>query len=225
MPSRLEAGETEGSASAVRVLIAEDDESVRQVIYRELAELGFHVVADVSSGAEAVERSRELTPEAVLLDANLADGMGLLAAQRIAEDQPGIGVVLFSGECLLLHRKPELLSGDPTGRGRDAYPPAMLRSSLELAVVRARELREARAEADELRKQLEARKTIERAKGILMRRTGLSEQEAYRILQRTSQDRSVPMLDVAREVLASEPSFGRPPAPPRFGDRAEESRP
>ena len=52
---------------------------------------------------------------------------------------------------------------------------------------------------------LEDRKTIERAKGILMRRTGSSEQEAYRILQRTSQDRSVAMIEIAKQVLASEP--------------------
>ena len=52
---------------------------------------------------------------------------------------------------------------------------------------------------------LEDRKTIERAKGILMRRTGSSEQEAYRILQRTSQDRSVAMVEIAKQVLASEP--------------------
>jgi CheY-like chemotaxis protein len=51
------------------------------------------------------------------------------------------------------------------------------------------------------------REAFERAKGILMRRTGSSEQEAYRILQRTSQDRSVPMVEIARAVLASEPGF------------------
>ena len=59
----------------------------------------------------------------------------------------------------------------------------------------------------------ENRKTIERAKGILMRRTGTSEAEAYRILQRTSQDRSVPMVEIARAVLDSEPTAA--PAPPR----------
>jgi response regulator NasT len=56
-----------------------------------------------------------------------------------------------------------------------------------------------------VRRALANRKTIERAKGILQRRTGSSEQEAYRILQRASQDRSVPMVDIARAVLASEP--------------------
>jgi response regulator NasT len=65
----------------------------------------------------------------------------------------------------------------------------------------------ARLAADAARGALENRKTIERAKGILMRRTGSSEQEAYRILQRTSQDRSVPMVEIARAVLASEPGL------------------
>ena len=81
----------------------------------------------------------------------------------------------------------------------------LLDSSIRLAAQRTRELRSAREEVALVRQQLENRKAIERAKGILMRRTGLSEQEAYRILQRTSQDRSVPMVDVAREVLESEP--------------------
>ena len=55
--------------------------------------------------------------------------------------------------------------------------------------------------------QLEARKLIERAKGILMRRTGSSEQEAYRIMQRSSQDRSVRMVDIAKAVIDSEPGM------------------
>ena len=74
-----------------------------------------------------------------------------------------------------------------------------------MAAARSRVLAEARREADAARQALEARKLIERAKGILMRRTGTSEQEAYRIMQRSSQDRSVPMVDIARAVLDSEP--------------------
>ena len=80
-------------------------------------------------------------------------------------------------------------------------------STIRLAATRAKELLAARQDAESARTQLENRKTIERAKGILMRRTGSSEQEAYRILQRTSQDRSVPMVDIARAVLASEPGI------------------
>ena len=65
----------------------------------------------------------------------------------------------------------------------------------------------AREDAERARVQLENRKLIERAKGILMRRTGSSEQEAYSILRRTSQDRSVPMVEIAKAVLESEPGY------------------
>jgi response regulator NasT len=102
------------------------------------------------------------------------------------------------------------LEGDVAGTSAIAVlpsssPAAVIESSVRLAAQRTRELRSARDELVLVRQQLENRKTIERAKGILMRRTGLSEQEAYRILQRTSQDRSVPMVEVAKEVLESEP--------------------
>ena len=74
-------------------------------------------------------------------------------------------------------------------------------------MTRARELLAARQEAKDAKQQPEARKLIERAKGILMRRTGSSEQEAYRIMQRSSQDRSVPMVDIAKAVIDSEPGM------------------
>ena len=84
-------------------------------------------------------------------------------------------------------------------------PPTTLDATLRMAVTRARELLEAKREAAEAKEQLEARKLIERAKGILMRRTGSSEPEAYRIMQRSSQDRSVRMVDIAKAVMDSEP--------------------
>jgi response regulator NasT len=86
-------------------------------------------------------------------------------------------------------------------------PPTTLDATLRMAVTRARELIEAKREAASAKEQLEARKLIERAKGILMRRTGSSEQEAYRIMQRSSQDRSVRMVDIARAVIDSEPGM------------------
>ncbi|HEU4631818.1 MAG TPA: ANTAR domain-containing protein, partial [Gemmatimonadaceae bacterium] len=87
-------------------------------------------------------------------------------------------------------------------------PPAVVDATVRLARARSRELARAQREAAEARRQLENRKVIERAKGILMRRTGASEEEAYSVLRRTSQDNSVPMVEIARAVLASEP--GRP---------------
>jgi response regulator NasT len=169
--------------------------------------LGHTVVAEVSTGREAFERAMDVVPDVVLLDVHMPDGSGIEAAERITQAIPGVAVVLFSGDHTLT-----LTDRDVTATAAIAFlpkpaPPRVLDSTIRLAATRAKELMAARQDAESARQALENRKTIERAKGILMRRTGSSEQEAYRILQRTSQDRSVPMVEIAKAVLASEPGF------------------
>jgi len=188
----------------VRVLIAEDDTDIRAALSRSLRESGYVIVGEVETMADAIDRARELVPDVLLLDAHLGPTRIVEAAKTLATDHPGIAIIFLCGE------KTFTLDGDDTGTMAisvlpSTCPVGVLESSITLAAHRARELRSAREEVADMRRQLENRKAIERAKGILMRRTGLSEQEAYRILQRTSQDRSVPMVDVAREVLDSEP--------------------
>jgi len=195
------------SAASIRVLIAEDDDNARSLLIDLLGTLGHTVVAEVSSGREAAERAKEVLPDVVLLDVHMPDGSGIEAAERITQALPGVAVVLFSGDHTLT-----LTDRDVTATAAIAFlpkpaPPRLLDSTIRIAATRAKELMAARQDAESARQQLENRKTIERAKGILMRRTGSSEQEAYRILQRTSQDRSVPMVDIARAVLASEPGL------------------
>jgi len=189
----------------IRVLIAEDDDNARSLLADLLGTLGHTVVAEVSTGREAFERAKDVVPDVVLLDVHMPDGSGIEAAERITQTVPGVAVVLFSGDHTLT-----LSDRDVTATAAIAFlpkpaPPRVLDSTIRLAATRAKELMSARKDAESARQALENRKTIERAKGILMRRTGSSEQEAYRILQRTSQDRSVPMVDIARAVLASEP--------------------
>jgi AmiR/NasT family two-component response regulator len=193
------------STSRIRVLIAEDDDNARSLLSDLLGSLGHTVVAEVSTGREAFERAKDMAPDVVLLDVHMPDGSGIEAAESITQTIPGVAVVLFSGDATLT-----LSDRDVTATAAIAFlpkpaPPRVLDSTLRLAATRAKELMSARKDAESARQALENRKTIERAKGILMRRTGASEQEAYRILQRTSQDRSVPMVDIARAVLASEP--------------------
>ena len=198
----------DAATESVRVLIAEDDAELRGVLREKLSASGHVIVGEASTMAEAIERSRELVPDILLLDSHLGPSQLMEAAKTLATDQPGIAVIFLCGDTTFT------LEGDIAGTSAIAMlpsssPSCVLESSIKLALHRARELRSAREEVAEVRKQLENRKAIERAKGILMRRTGLSEQEAYRILQRTSQDRSVPMVDVAREVLDSEPGANR----------------
>ena len=116
-------------------------------------------------------------------------------------------VVLFSGDQSLVLSDRDVEATSAIAFLPKPAPPRVLDSTIRLAATRAKELASARKDADTAKQALENRKVIERAKGILMRRTGSSEQEAYRILQRTSQDRSVPMVEIARAVLASEPGM------------------
>lgn len=195
---------TEGNPQ-IRILVAEDDSNARSLLVELLSALGHIVVSEVGTGREAQERAIELAPDVVLLDVHMPDGSGIEAAEVITRTTPGIAVVLFSGDQSLTLSDHDVAATAAIAFLPKPAPPRVLDSTIRLAATRAKELAFARKDAEGARQALENRKTIERAKGILMRRTGSSEQEAYRILQRTSQDRSVPMVEIAKAVLASEP--------------------
>ena len=146
-----------------------------------------------------------------MLDVHMPDGSGIEAAEQIAAQVPGVAVVLFSGDQTLTLTDREVAATAAIAFLPKPSPPRVLDSTLRLAATRARELLAARKDAASARQALENRKTIERAKGVLMRRTGSTEEEAYSILRRTSQDRSVPMVDIARAVLEGEPGSGETP--------------
>ena len=191
----------------IRILIAEDDDNARALLVELLNTMGHVVVAEVSGGREAIERAKDVVPDVVLLDVHMPDGSGIEAAEQITAHVPGVAVVLFSGDESVQLSEREVAATAAIAFLPKPTPPRVLDSTLRLAVSRAREFSVAKKDAQAARGALENRKTIERAKGILMRRTGSSEQGAYRILQRTSQDRSVPMVEIARAVLASEPGL------------------
>jgi len=193
--------------STIRVLVAEDNALERSTLVDLLGVLGHMVVAEVESGTEAIEKAQQFTPDAVLLDMHMPGASGVQAAEEIAAALPGTAVVLITGDLSLTLSSADVLRSTAVALLPKPTPPAALDATLRMAVTRARELLSARREAAEAKEQLEARKLIERAKGILMRRTGSSEQEAYRIMQRSSQDRSVRMVDIARAVLDSEPGL------------------
>jgi two-component system, response regulator PdtaR len=193
--------------STIRVLVAEDNALERSTLVDLLNALGHMVVAEVDSGTEAIEKAQQFTPDAVLLDMHMPGATGVQAAEGIASALPGTAVVLITGDLSLTLSTADVLRSTAVALLPKPTPPTTLDATLRMAVTRARELLAARREAAEAKEQLENRKLIERAKGILMRRTGSSEQEAYRIMQRSSQDRSVRMVDIARAVIDSEPGM------------------
>lgn len=196
---------THDLSTRLRILLAEDELGSREMLTEVLETLGHEVVVAVTTGVEAAEKARELRPDAVLLDVHMPDGSGIEAAEVITRTLPGIAVILYSGDENVTLSDKEAVTTGAVAFLPKPVPPKMLDSTIRLAVSRSMALRSAKKDASEAKAALEARKVIERAKGILMRRTGCSEPEAYRILQRSSQDRSKPMVEIAKSVLDSEP--------------------
>ena len=193
--------------ASLHAVIAGGDATSRSAWAAVLAELHHTVAGEAPSAADALPVVRARQPDIVLLDIVAASRSLSLATEAIRHAAPRAAIVLASRGELPAIPQEDLVGSPVMGMLTANESLHCVDYALRLAVARARELADAKKEADASRRQLEERKTIERAKGMLMRRTGASEEEAYRILQRTSQDRSQPMIQIAQRVLETE---GRP---------------
>jgi len=182
-----------------RVLIAEDEALIRLDLAEMLAEEGYLVVGQAVDGVSAVQLATELRPDLVILDVKMPRKDGLDAAAEIVEAQiaPVIILTAFSQR--------ELVQ-----RARDAgamaylvkpFSKADLLPAIELAVARFAELAALRAEVADVTHRLEVRKVLDRAKGLLMARQRMTEQEAFRWIQRSAMDRRTSMEAVAEAVV------------------------
>lgn len=190
-------------ASSLRVLIADDEALHNLALSSQLQQLGHEVVATASNGREAVELARDKQPDIVFLDIRMPEMTGPQAAHAIASDRP-VPIVILSA-----------YSDDRTVTEATRAPifhylvkpvdPHDIAPAMAVARARFQEWRDARSKSDQLESRLEERKLVERAKGLLMETRGLSEREAYRFLQKTSQDKNTPMVDLARKILLAAP--------------------
>jgi len=196
-----------------RFVIADDEKAVAAGLQNQLESLGYDVVAVVHDGQRAVEICRRLLPDAIFLDIEMPGLDGLAAARQIAED-PGTPVIIVTA-----HGHPNLID-QAVEDGVISYllkpmTTPSLQAAVEVAVARAREIQALQENVDNLKMTLRERKLIERAKGILMSRKQMSENEAFRLLQRQSQDRRVPMAKLAESIIQTdELLLDAPAAPP-----------
>jgi two-component system, response regulator PdtaR len=194
----------------VRVLIAEDETIIRLDLRAQLEELGYAVCAEARNGNEAVELARELAPEVAILDVKMPDSDGLDASRRILADR-SIPILLLTA-----YSDPELV-GRAARAGVFAYlvkpfQASELMPAIETAIARHSELDELRGQAASLAEALAARKSIERAKGLLMQREGLSEGDAFARLRGASQRSGQPMKMIADAIVAALSDATRPGA-------------
>jgi response regulator NasT len=185
----------------MRILIAEDETIIRLDLRDILERAGFTVCAEARDGEEAVELSRAEEPDLAILDVKMPRLDGIEAARRILEERP-IPIVMLTA-----YSQDELVSR-AVEAGVFGYLVKPFREDDLLPAIRAAsarhdELAALREEADSLAEALATRKLVERAKGLLMAREGLTENEAFGRLRRASQVSGRPMKVVAEALIAT----------------------
>ncbi|SPM42984.1 Two-component response regulator, AmiR/NasT family, consists of REC and RNA-binding antiterminator (ANTAR) domains, partial [Mycobacterium numidiamassiliense] len=182
-----------------RVLIAEDEALIRMDLAEMLREEGYEIVGEASDGQEAVELAEQHTPDLVIMDVKMPRRDGIDAASEIASKRIAPIVVLTA-----------FSQRDLVERARDAGAMAYLVKpftisdlipAIELALSRFSEIRELEREVETLSERLETRKIVERAKGLLQAKQGMTEPEAFKWIQRAAMDRRTTMKRVAEVVL------------------------
>ena len=185
--------------TALRVLVAEDEALIRMDLVEMLEEDGYEVVGQAGDGATAVRLAKELRPDLVILDVKMPVLDGLSAAEQVvaARIAPVVILTAFSQRDLVERAREAGVMAylvKPFQR-KDLLP------AIEMAVSRFAELVALEKEVGDLTGRLEARKLVERAKGVLQREQGMSEPEAFRHIQRRSMDERRSMRAVAQELL------------------------
>ncbi len=186
-----------------RILIA-DDEAIRLITLRtQLATLGMEVVGEATTGREAVALASETAPDLVILDIKMPEMDGIEAAREISRARavPIILLTAYSDQVLVERAAAAgVFAYLVKPVGEEDLLPAILTARTRFA-----EFQELRKEVATLSEALEARKVIERAKGILMDRLRISEAEAFRRMQIQSQRENKRLVEIARAIITAHP--------------------
>jgi two-component system, response regulator PdtaR len=185
----------------MRILVAEDETIIRLDLKALLERAGFEVCAEARDGEEAVALARESAPDVAIMDVKMPKLDGIEAARRILDERP-IPIVMLTayGQDELVQRAAE---AGVFGYLVKPFREQDLLPAIRTARARHEELAALREEAESLAEALSARKAIERAKGLLMEREGLSEQDAFARLRKASQISGRPLKVVAEALIAT----------------------
>jgi AmiR/NasT family two-component response regulator len=190
---------------SLRIAVAEDEPLMRNYLEETLTMMGHHVVLLAKTGRELVEQTLLLRPDLVITDIRMPDMDGLDAAAEIYAREL-VPIIVVSA-----HHDPGLIERAENNHISAYLVKPIKQENLEPAIAiamrRFQEFQATRQEADNLRQALEDRKILERAKGILMKRTNLDEPEAFRRLQKLARDSNRKLVDIAKNILMAEEAF------------------
>ena len=187
------------NAAPRRVVVAEDESLIRMNIVEILRDNGYDVVADVGDGEAAVEVATELRPDLVVMDVRMPKLDGIEAAKRLSENHiaPVVLLTAFSQKELV----EQASEAGALAYVVKPFTPNDLLPAIEIALSRYQQILTLEAEVADLVERFETRKLVDRAKGLLNERMGLTEPEAFRWIQKASMDRRTTMHAVAQAVI------------------------
>lgn len=182
------------------VVVVDDEPIIRMDLKAMLGNAGYNVVGEGSDGFDAIELCKELKPDVAILDIKMADLDGLSAAKCINKDYPNTALIMLTA-----YNKGEYIEkACESGIGSYLVKPInenLLVPNIEMAVARNKELLAYRENFDRANEQLENRKVIERAKGLIMQNRSMTEEEAYQYIREVSKRRNTAMCKVARMLI------------------------
>jgi response regulator NasT len=184
---------------AVRVVIAEDEAIIRLDLKEILEEEGYEVVGETGRGDEAVELVRRHHPDLAILDIKMPGMDGLTAAKAITGERLAAVLILTA-----------FSQRDLIDQARDAgalaymvkpFQKSELLPAIEIALGRYQEMRALAEEVKSLEEQLETRRLVERAKGLLMDELDMKEVDAFNWIQKSAMRERVTMREIARRII------------------------
>jgi AmiR/NasT family two-component response regulator len=183
----------------LRVVIADDESIIRLDLRETLQRMGHLVVAEAGDGRAAVELVRQHRPDLAILDVKMPELDGVEAAKEIAKDRlaPVLLLTAYSQQELVKRA----MDAGVFGYVVKPFTESELLPAMGVAIARFGEFNAISAEAESLSTALETRKVVDRAKGLLMDRHGLKEQDAFRRIQQQSMNSRKSMREIAEAII------------------------
>lgn len=189
-----------------RIIIADDESIIRMDLREMLTSLGYLIVGEAGDGQSAVNLARELRPNLVIMDVKMPGMDGIQAASILTKEKIAPVLLLTAfGQRELIQKAME---AGVVGYLVKPFRESDLTPAIEVALARFGEFKSLEKEVDTLKDALETRKIVDRAKGILMLRDGLTEQEAFRRIQKMSMNTRRRMRDIAEAIILTHQASG-----------------